>query len=232
MTSRARLLALLTLPLLALAVPTPAHAASGGTTSTGDVVLYDECQQHPITFTADIPAGATFWRLQLQVFDPDGNTSQGFVASSNLTSTSGTFQQTFCGSETPGTWTIRTTGFYQLLPAIPLGLPSSDTTFTVRRAATATQLSAYRTSKGRYKVRSFVQEEGPGGMFDPDGTDVQLQRLVDGAWKPVRRAVLTTDDGRATVRVRFPAGTRLRGITQGKGNYDGSTSAPITLRKR
>jgi hypothetical protein len=230
-----RLRVLLLAPLAALAVvvgSVPAYAADGGSASTTDVVLYDSCQRHDVTWSASIPAAATFWRLQFQVFGPDGRTSEGYVASSNLTGTSGTFQQSFCGSELPGTWTIQVTGFWQLVPAIPFALTPSTTTFEVRRAATATVLHAHRMTNGRYKVRTAVREEGPSGWFAPSGTDVRLERLVNGQWKPVRDAVLTVNNGRAKARLALPRGTRLRGVAVGAGNYSGSVSDVVRLKKR
>jgi hypothetical protein len=102
-----------------LAIAAPASAAVTGTTSTDDVVLFSHCQQHPIHYDVQVGQGTPSWRLELQVFDPQGMVSQGTVLNSATNPpTSGTVYYTFCGSEPAGTYTVRATGFYEPLPAV------------------------------------------------------------------------------------------------------------------
>ena len=66
----------LALPVLlaagSLALAGPAAADVSGGTSTSDVVLYDHCQQHPISYDVLVSPGTALWSVEIQVFDPDG----------------------------------------------------------------------------------------------------------------------------------------------------------------
>ena len=108
-----------------MAVAGPASADVTGSTSTEDVVLFDHCRQHPISYDLAVSPGTLLWRLEIQVADPQGQVSEGTVVNSATNpSTSGTVEVTFCGSEPAGTYTVRGTGFYQIIPAVRLPLRS------------------------------------------------------------------------------------------------------------
>ena len=113
----------LALPVLlaaaSVAVAGPASADVTGSTSTQDVVLFDHCQQHPISYDLAVSPGTLLWRLEVQVADPQGHVSEGTVVNSATNpATSGTVSVTFCGSEPAGTYTVRGTGFYEVVPAL------------------------------------------------------------------------------------------------------------------
>lgn len=223
------------LVLTPLAVPAPAQAAVGGSTSAGDVVLYDQCQQQQISYALDV-GGVPSWRLQLQVFDPDGFTSEGFVANSSAgAAASGTFTMSFCGSEQPGTWTVKgalcvsLTCLFTDPQTGTATLP--DSTFDVRPAASTVAVSARRIKGGRYLIKAKVGEERPQGWAPYSGAVVRFERLVGDQWAPVVRRDLTAARGVAKLRKRLPIGTRVRAVVQPAHNTDGSTSGVLRLRR-
>jgi hypothetical protein len=57
------------------------------------------------------------------------------VNSATNPTTSGTVEVTFCGSEPAGTYTVRGTGFYQVIPAVQLPFALPETSFQVRAVA-------------------------------------------------------------------------------------------------
>lgn len=218
-----------------VAVPAPAQAAVGGTTSAGDLVLYDSCQQLPISYAVDT-GSAPSWRLQLQVFDPNGRTSQGFVANSNAgAAPSGTFSMQFCGSERPGTWTIKgalCVSITCLFTDPQTGTTAlADSTFEVRPAASAATVSARRTRNGRYVLKARVTEERAQGWGPYAGALVRFERLVGDQWAPVVRRDLTAAGGTAKVRKRLPIGTKVRAVVQPANNTSGSVSGVLRLRR-
>ena len=195
-----------------------------GTLSTTDVVLYDHCQRHDIDYELAVGPGTAFWRLEVQVFGPEGHTSEGTIATSVMSPTSGTVSVQFCGSETLGTYTARGTGFWQVVPAsrIPFALP--DTTFEVRPAATRTSLSREPLGQGRSRLTVRVLEQSPDGWSRANGVLVRLERRVDGQWRKVRGTTLTTVRGRATTALRTGRATKVRAVTPARHNYGGSAS--------
>jgi hypothetical protein len=227
------------LPLLALPVLVgvvsvagagPAAADVTGSTSTQDVVLFDHCQQHPISYDLMVSPGTPLWRLEVQVADPEGHVSEGTVVNSATNpTTSGTVLVTFCGSEPAGTYTVRATGFYEVVPAvqIPFALPA--TSFQVRPAATRTALAAKALGHGRYQLTTRVREESEKGFSRAHGVPVRLERLVSGQWHRVRGLALTTVHGRAVARVHGHPGEKLRAVVPALNNVAGSTSKAVTL---
>jgi hypothetical protein len=229
----------LALPLVALPVLVgaasvtmagPASADVTGSTSTQDVVLFDHCQQHPISYDLLVSPGTLLWRLEVQVADPEGHVSEGTVVNSATNpTTSGTVMVTFCGSEPAGTYTVRATGFSEILPAaqIPFVLP--PTSFQVRPAATRTVLAAKSLGHGRYQLVASVREESEKGFSRANGVPVRLERLVSGQWRRVRGLALTTVRGRAVARVDGHPGQKVRAVVPALNNVATSTSGPVTL---
>ena len=224
----------LTLPVLlaaaSLAVAGPASADVSGSTSTQDVVLFDHCQQHPISYDLRVSPGTLLWRLEIQVADPQGQVSEGTVVNSATNPTSsGTVQVTFCGSERAGTYTVRGTGFYQIIPAVQLPFALPETSFQVRPAATRTALAEKSLGRGRYQLTTRVRKESETGFSRANGVPVRLERLVSGEWKRVRSVTLTTVHGRAVARIDGHPGQRLRAVVPALNNIAGSTSRTVTL---
>jgi hypothetical protein len=213
-----------------VALAAPASADVTGTTSTGDVVLYDHCQRHPISYDVRVSPGTSLWRLEIQVFDPDGMSSEGTVISSATDPpTSGTVYATFCGSEKAGTYTVRATGFYEIVPAVQLPFALPDTTFQVRPAATRTALAEQALGHQRHRLTTRVRTEAEHGFDRSNGVTVRLERLVDGRWEEVRGTTLTTVHGTARAIVRGRPGTKVRAVVPSENSYAGSVSRPVTL---
>jgi hypothetical protein len=213
-----------------LALAGPASADVSGSTSTGDVVLYDHCQQHPISYDVLVSPGTALWTVEIQVFDPDGMVSEGTVVSSTTGSpTSGTVYKTFCGSEPAGTWTVRASGFYELLPAVRLPVALPETAFRVRPVSTRTALAEKPLGHGRYRLTTRVSEETETGFGRSNGVAVRLERLVDGTWRKVRGTTSTTVHGVARAVLRGRPGTKVRAVVPPRNNYAASTSPTVTL---
>jgi hypothetical protein len=213
-----------------VALAAPASADVTGTTSTGDVVLYDHCQRHPISYDVRVGPGTSMWRLEIQVFDPDGMSSEGTVINSTTNPpTSGTVHVTFCGSEKAGNYTVRATGFYEIVPAVQLPFALPETTFQVRPAATRTALAEKALGAHRYQLTTRVQTEAEHGFDRSNGVTVRLERLVDGRWEKVRGTTLTTVHGAARAILRGRPGTRVRAVVPPENSYAGSVSRPVTL---
>ena len=213
-----------------VAVPSPAQADVTGTSSTSDVVLSDQCQSHPIDYDLLVSPGTAFWRLEVQVFGPEGNTSEGTVANSATSPARGTVYVTFCGSETPGTYTVRGTGFYQVLPALQIPYALPETTFDVRRAPTRTTLSDKALRHGRSRVTVLVEAQGPNGFAPATGVLVRLEKWLDGQWQRVRGTTLTTVRGKARATIDPGRATKLRAVSVSRGSTAASTSRPVRLR--
>jgi hypothetical protein len=208
----------------------PASADVTGSTSTQDVVLFDHCQQHPISYDLMVSPGTLLWRLEVQVADPQGHVSEGTVVNSATNpTTSGTVMVTFCGSEPAGTYTVRATGFYEVVPAVQLAFVLPATTFQVRPPATRTAIAAKSLGDGHYQLTTRVREESEKGFSRANGVPVRLERLVSGQWHRVRGLTLTTVHGRAVARVDGHPGQKLRAVVPALNNVAASTSKAVTL---
>ncbi len=223
----------LALPVLlaaaSVAVAGPASADVTGSTSTSDVVLYNQCQQHDIHYDLRVSSGTSYWRLEIQVFNPVGATSQGSVLTSATSPRSGTVKFQFCGSERVGTYTVRGTGFSQVAPAVQIPYRLPDTTFEVRPVATRTSLSSQATAGGHSRLTVRVREQSPDGWSRSDGILFRLERLVDGQWRKVPGTTLTTVDGLATTSLRTGHATKVRAVTPARHNYGASSSTAVPL---
>ena len=212
-----------------VAVPAPAQADVTGTLSTTDVVLYDHCQSHEVHYDLAVDPGTSFWRLEVQVVGPEGATSEGTVANSLGSPTTGTVTVPFCGSESLGTYTARAIGFWQLVPAVQIPFTLPDATFEVRPVATRTSLSREALGNGRSRFTVRVLEQSPDGWSRANGVAVRLERLVDGQWRKVRGTALTTVRGRATTALRTGHASKVRAVTPARHNYGDSSSAALPL---
>ena len=100
-----------------LAAP-PAQAALTGTISAEDVVLRNKCRHQPVAYDLALGPEIVLWQIELSLVGPTGRTSRRASTSPRSTATplSGTVRFLICGSYDPGTYTVRTTGSYQVLP--------------------------------------------------------------------------------------------------------------------
>jgi len=208
-----------------VALAAPASADVTGSTSTEDVVLYDHCQQHPISYDLQIGPLTAPWRVEFQVLDPAGHTSEGTVLNSATNPpTSGTFTQTFCGSEPTGTYTVRATVRYA---PVNLEVPLPSTTFDVRPAGTRTSLAQKSLGDDRHRLTAKVREEAEHGYVRANGIPVRLEKRTHGQWHRVRGISLTTVHGRAVATVDS-RGT-YRAVVPAGGNHAASTSEPLKV---
>jgi hypothetical protein len=210
-----------------LAGAAPASAAVSGTTSTADVVLYQHCQEHPITYDVSVDPGTTYWRLEIQVFDAKGDTSQGHVLTSADSPTHGIVTWSFCGSETPGTFTVRGSGFYENLPGLQIAFSLPDTRFEVRPMTTRTTLTRRPAAHGRYQLDVSVRQQSEHGFERANGIPVRLEKRTPGGWRRVSGLSLTTVRGKALATVRQPGA--YRAVVSSAGNHGASTSHVVTV---
>jgi hypothetical protein len=175
--------------------------------------------------------GTSLWRLEIKVFDPDGMVSEGTVVNSATDpATSGTAYVTFCGSEPAGTYTVRATGFYEIVPAVQLPFALPDTSFQVRPAATHTTLADKAVGHGRHRLTTRVLTECEEGFERSNGVTLRLERLVDGRWVNVRGTTLTTVHGVARAVLRARPGTKVRAVVPARNSHAASVSRAITLQ--
>jgi hypothetical protein len=223
-------------PALALAaallVAPPAHADLVGTTSAEDVVLKNRCIQHPIDYSFAVGAGTLLWQTTVRLVSPSGRTSEGIPISSDLASpTSGTVTVLVCGSAAPGTWTVRTTGSYQVLPLVNIPISVADSTFQVRRTATRTKLAGTHLRGDRYRVVAAVKERRKGGFRPTESAEVTFQRKVGGSWRTIKGSRTLTTKGIAATVVTVARGTKVRAVTAHAGYLGGSTSRAVRLHR-
>jgi len=212
-----------------LAAP-PAQAALTGTISAEDVVLRNKCRHQPVAYDLALGPEIVLWQIKLSLVGPTGRTSEGIdLTSVDGDPTSGTVRFLICGSYDPGTYTVRTTGSYQVLPVVNLPVSVADTTFEVRRAASRTGLSGTHLSGHRYRLVAQVEGERRQGFKPTNSAEVAFERRVDGAWKVIKGSGALTDHGIATSVVSVASGTRVRAVTQQAGYLDGSTSKPVKV---
>lgn len=213
-----------------LLAASPAQADLIGTTSSGDVVLKDKCVRHPIDYSFVVSPGTLLWKTKIQVLDPDGNTSEGVdLASYTASPTSGTVTFVICGSYTPGTYTVRTTGSYQIVPAVNIPINVADSTFQVRRTATRTTVAGKHLQGRQYRLVANVKDQRKHGFKPTSSAEVRFQRKAHGTWRSIRGSATTTDHGLASAVVGLAPGTKVRAVTAHAGYLGGSSSRPVRL---
>jgi hypothetical protein len=217
--------------LAALLLPAaPAHAEVLGTTAADDLVLKNRCVRHPISYDLVVSPGTLLWHLDIQVVSPSGRTSEGVEVSSEESSpTSGVVRVPICGSAEPGTWTVRTTGFYQVLPLANIPVSIADTTFQVRRTPTRTTLTGKHLRGQRHLLVATVTDRRRSGFKPTDSAEVRFQRKVDGAWRTIRGSRTLTNKGIASTVVTVSRGTTVRAVTAHAGYLGGSRSRAVRV---
>ena len=205
----------------------PAAAAVTGTVGAGDVVLYDHCQQHPISYDLAVSPFTPAWRVNIRVYTPNGRTSEGTVINSaSDPALSGTTTYTFCGSEQPGTWTVKAFVRYAPVDLTPDTL-LTESTFQVVAPATRTRLHTKSLGQGRHRLVTRVAEQTENGYEPAEGVRVRLEKRTGGTWKRVPEVVLTTVHGRAVTTVTG-RGT-YRALVPARNNLGGSSSPTVAL---
>ena len=213
-----------------LAAP-PAQAVLTGSTSAGDFVLRNDCRHHPVRYTFAVSPDTTLWQVKLTMVGPRGTSSEGIDLSSvDGDPTHGTVRFLICGSATPGTYRVRTTGSYQVLaPLVNIPVDVADSTFEVRRSETRTSLTRSHLAGKRYRLVARVTDERRRGFKPTTSAEVVFERRVDGRWRTIRGSRTLTDAGRATAVVSAAAGTKVRAVTRPDGYLGGSVSRSVRL---
>lgn len=219
--------------LAALLLPAaPAHADLVGTTSAGDAVLRNKCFRHPIHYSFVVGPGTLLWQTKISVVSPDGRTSEGIDLSSvDSDATSGVVKVLLCGSDDPGTWTVHTTGSYQVVPLANIPISVADSTFKVRRTATRTAIAGKHLTGNRYRLTATVKDRRKSGFKPTDSAEVTFQRRVDGVWRKIRGSRTFTNQGLATTVVSVGTGTKVRAVTAQAGYLGGSSSRGVRLHR-
>lgn len=200
---------LLLLPI-ALLAPSPARAASLGSASAADAVLYRGCHHH--TYRYDLRVPTQSWYLTVTLVGPRGRTIQTAHPYAGPPTGTGFFQ--LCDDLRPGTYTIRGQGewYAETVEDPPHPFTLTPTRFHVRRAQARASLrvsdaTPRRGQHLRYTVRA--RGERPAGYAPLAGGRVALQVRRGGRWHTVATAT-TGPRGRAVMRRTWHGPIRVR----------------------
>jgi hypothetical protein len=222
---------LLVIPVVAavLAIPTPASAGTGST-SSGNGVLYDVCRGHG--WTAEVDPDENDWRLDITVVDPSGGTFATEVSTGDTDDSVGILGQwTFCGTEQAGTYTIHST----LTEYLPNGDVASttgfaDDTFRMRKPRSRTVLKVSDATPHYNEIvrfRATSKKERPGGYVRAPYARTKLQFKTPRGWQTLRLSKATASGKGVTVwRYRWNTTRtyRVRAVTVRSSGYTGSHS--------
>lgn len=141
------------------------------------------------------------------------------------------------GMDRPGTYTITATLEWYDSSYNKHVEPSTVVPFTLKPAATRTQLRASTTapaynSKIVFSTKSLIQGRLAYGRLDYE--KVRLEAYRQGAW---RKIDTTTTDGDGLAKFRYRWNTRnarvkVRAVTLGSAEWSLSTSRTLTIRVR
>jgi hypothetical protein len=226
-----RMSRLLVVPVVAavLAIPNPASAGTGST-SSGNGVLYDVCHDHP--WSASVDPDGDDWRLDVTVVDPQGNifATDQVVGETDL-STSIEGDWTFCGNEFYGHYTVQST----LTEYLPNGdvdseTPFADDTFVMRKPRSRTVLKVSDLTphyNETVRFRATSKKEHPGGYARAPYAVTRLQFKSPQGWVNLRRSQKTASAKGVTVWRYYWNVTstyRVRAVTVRDFHYKGSVS--------
>lgn len=194
------------LAVATVGTPAPAHADPGTVqVSSGPGVVFEDCADHPISYSVSPSADVWSWSIELVLQAPDG-TAGGSATVTSDQPTTGVEMVRFCGeSHLPGTYTV--TGAYKTFAGMTMTrTPVTPFTIDMRKPLSAVSARASDRRPRRdqvVKVKVRVADERPTGtLFPTAGAKVVLQRKAGARWLRVRGATgVTRDDG--VVQVRF-----------------------------
>lgn len=217
--------------------PVPAaSAASAAVVSVSSGVLYDECRDHPYTFSFTVPAGTDSWTVEAVAVGPDGTTAATDLVLGSGASAAGTGALEFCGTEQAGVYELRTAVVHRDVETATEGSETSVASFTMRTPRSRSTLTVSdRTPRFNQRVRFVMktQHERPSGYARTDGARVHLEVRVPGTpWLAVKGSRRTTDSrGRATVVYRWDIRRSLwlRTVTETARGWTTSASRPVRV---
>jgi len=210
--------------LLAFLLPSSPAAAVDGGTYPSNGVLYDDCDDILIPYTFGFPPTMDDFLVNVDVYAPDGTRAGGdFMTKPDPVSGNAEFFS--CGSDGPGTYTVKTSGTWYDADYNSYAFTLPDSTFNLRLPRSRTTAKAL----GNFKVRVSVRDERPNGYFPSEYPTVKVQLKENGAWRTLGRAMFD-DSGKGTVTFKSSrAGKSVRFVTVAD-NYSGSKSKPVTVR--
>lgn len=202
----------------------PAHAVGESTVSATTAYAGDNCINHPINYSVNLPADAQRWYLDIDLIYPDGQsagpgtgTSVSSYAGFPLT---GTTTLQICGKVEPhGTWTLQPvlktwTDAAGKTNYDPInGTPSSFQ--VVGQATTSASLKA-RTKGNTVKARTKLVAKTDGNVAPVTGQPVSFQKKKGKTWKTFK-TVTTSSTGVAKVKFKAKRKTLIRARFAGAG---------------
>lgn len=216
----------------------PAHAAGSGTLTLQSGVLY-ECVQHPYSYSLALPAGTTYWNMDVTVRGPDGLEAGGDYLYAQP-STSGTAGFQLCPSSGPGTYTVSAVGEYHDADYNRGTFTLPPVTFQMRLPMTRTTLKATvkknkKTKKKTVVLRTLTTDERPNGYFATSYPDVVIQQRRGSSWRTVPNIDVSADsDGEGYARFTWPLKKKatLRAHTEPDDvdDFTSSDSASVRIR--
>ncbi|MEO9322831.1 hypothetical protein ABFT23_05030 [Nocardioides sp. C4-1] len=208
--------------------PLPASAA-GGLTSPS-IVLYDDCDFHPIRFDLELPEYTDGFSADINIYGPDGlEAGSGFVYGDGSDG-AGTEEVFMCDDPRPGRYRLQAE-----VEACDYDYNCFDyvvdgSSFNLRYPRSRTLIKA--TSGQRHRIAVTVKEERPRGYFTTDSYNtVVLEKKQGKRWARVSRGYT---DARGVARFNGPNKPgretfRARVIFDSDDDVMNSTSRPLTL---
>ena len=224
-----------------LAGPTPSAQAAqaalaDGVVSVASGVLYDDCRDHPYSYSFTLPAGTDSWSIDVEAVGPDGTTEVSDIASGSGSISTGTGGLQFCGSEAAGSYELRATvDHVDHDDVVADGAMAATAAFSMRKPYSRTSLAVSDRSPRFNQVVVFVmkaRDERPYGYFATRYATMRLEVKVRGTWQRIRGSQTVSDSrGRARIAYRWDLrrSIRLRAVTKASSGYTGSTSSPVRV---
>lgn len=244
MLTRARagtVLIALVLGTVGLAPPASADDYSVAVSSAPGVI-FEDCSDHPFTYSVAPPADAYSWSIELTIQAPDG-TAAGSVYVGRSSPATGVATESVCTDYYgPGTYSVA--GVYEVvqpdgaLYTKTVRTPVTPFTFDLRLpyATVAAKPSDKSPRVGqRVKVHVKLTDERPsGGYFPTADAPVTLQRLKGSKWVAIHGTKeYTTTSGKAVLKFRSAWKGKTRFRVRANAGFIGKVdSSTFTLRSK
>lgn len=199
----------------------PAHAVGESSATTTTAYAGDNCIDHPVNYSVNLPADAKDWWLEIKPLYPNG--AEGishYVGTLKGSPMTGTVLMQICGGVEPlGTWTLQPilkswrdaagTGYYDEIPGTP-------STFQVVGVA-KTGLSLKAKKKGRtVKATAKLVAKTGSSTYPVTEQKVAFQKKVGKKWKTIKTAT-TSSTGKARAKFKVKGKTSIRARFAGAG---------------
>lgn len=217
----ARLAALAMTAAALVATAAPAHAVGESTATSTTAYVGDNCIDQPVNYSANLPADAKDWFLEIKPIYPTGAEGvSSFVGTIKGSPLTGTTTIQICGRVEPhGTWTLQpilknwTDAAGKTYYDAVSGTPS--TFQVVGRATTSLSLKA-RTKGKKVTAKSRLVATTDGNAAPVTGQAVAFQKKVGKKWKTFK-TVTTSSTGVAKAKFKARKKTLIRTKFAGAG---------------